>query len=100
MADTKPVSKANYTDEMVEQAISMYQDLGNDGLDQIAEAIGKNVRSVRSKLVREGVYVASPKTSGPSVKAQPKRSCFTSLKQSPLLKSMASWVQQSQQSAI
>ena len=63
MADTKPVSKANYTDEMVEQAISMYQDLGNEGLDQIAEAIGKNVRSVRSKLVREGVYVASPKTS-------------------------------------
>ena len=61
MADTKPVSKANYTDEMVEQAVSMYQDLGNAGLDQIAEAIGKNVRSVRSKLVREGIYVASPK---------------------------------------
>ena len=100
MADTKPVSKANYTDEMVEQAISMYQDLGNDGLDQIAEAIGKNVRSVRSKLVREGVYVASPKTSAAKREGPTKRSCFTSLKQSPLLKSMASWVQRSQQSAI
>ena len=63
MAETEKVGKANYTDEMVEHAVSMYQDLGNAGLDQIAEAIGKNVRSVRSKLVREGVYVASPKTS-------------------------------------
>ena len=51
----------NYTNEMVDTAVSMYQELGNDGLDQIAEAIGKNVRSVRSKLVREGVYVATPK---------------------------------------
>tara|TARA_B100001778_G_scaffold288755_1_gene257280 strand:+ start:37 stop:393 length:357 start_codon:yes stop_codon:yes gene_type:complete len=63
MAETEKVGKANYTTEMVEQAVTMYQDLGNDGLAQIAEAIGKNVRSVRSKLVREGVYVASPKTS-------------------------------------
>ena len=53
--------KANYTDEMVETAISMYQELGKEGLGSIAEAVGKNVRSVRSKLVREGVYVASPK---------------------------------------
>ena len=63
----------NYTDEMVETAIQMYTDLGNDGLDEIAEAIGKNVRSVRSKLVREGVYVATPKKAtkkvdGPSKK--------------------------------
>ena len=63
MAETEKVGKANYTEEMVNQAVSMYEDIGNDGLDQIAEAIGKNVRSVRSKLVREGVYVASPKTS-------------------------------------
>ena len=61
MADTKTVSKANYTEEMVNQAVTMYEDLGNDGLDKIAEAIGKNVRSVRSKLVREGIYVAYPK---------------------------------------
>ena len=63
----------NYTNEMVDTAVSMYQELGNDGLDQIAEAIGKNVRSVRSKLVREGVYVATPKKTtrkidGPSKK--------------------------------
>ena len=60
MAET--VTKTpNYTDEMVDTAVSMYQDLGNDGLDQIAEAVGKSVRSIRSKLVREGVYVATPK---------------------------------------
>ena len=51
----------NYTDEMVNTAVSMYEDLGNDGLDQIAGAVGKSVRSVRSKLVREGVYIAAPK---------------------------------------
>jgi DNA polymerase I-like protein with 3'-5' exonuclease and polymerase domains len=64
---------ANYTAEMVDQMISMYNELGNDGLDQIAEELDKPVRSVRSKLVREGVYVASPKKAaakqdGPSKK--------------------------------
>jgi DNA polymerase I-like protein with 3'-5' exonuclease and polymerase domains len=64
---------ANYTAEMVDQMIAMYEELGNDGLDQIAEELDKPVRSVRSKLVREGVYVASPKKAaakqdGPSKK--------------------------------
>lgn len=62
MAKTETAVKtANYTDEMVQTAISMYQELGNEGLNTIADAVGKNVRSVRSKLVREGIYVASPK---------------------------------------
>ena len=51
----------NYTDEMVDTAVSMYQELGNDGLDQIAETVGKSIRSIRSKLVREGIYIATPK---------------------------------------
>ena len=64
---------ANYTAEMVDSMIEMYNDLGNDGLDEIADSLGKTVRSVRSKLVREGVYVASPKKTaakqdGPSKK--------------------------------
>jgi DNA polymerase I-like protein with 3'-5' exonuclease and polymerase domains len=64
---------ANYTAEMVDSMIEMYNELGNDGLDQIAESMDKTVRSVRSKLVREGVYVASPKKTaakqdGPSKK--------------------------------
>ena len=60
MAETK-TKPANYTDEMVTKMLDMYEQLGNDGLDEIAEAIGRPVRSVRSKLVREGVYVATPK---------------------------------------
>ena len=64
---------ANYTAEMVDSMIEMYNELGNDGLDQIADSLDKTVRSVRSKLVREGVYVASPKKTaakqdGPSKK--------------------------------
>ena len=64
---------ANYTAEMVDSMIEMYNEVGNDGLDDIADTLGKTVRSVRSKLVREGVYVASPKKTaakqeGPSKK--------------------------------
>jgi len=58
---------------MVDSLVAMYEELGNDGLDQIAAELDKTVRSVRSKLVREGVYVASPKKAaakqeGPSKK--------------------------------
>ena len=58
MAEAK-TSKVNYTEAMVETMLNMYAELGNDGLETIAETIGKPVRSVRSKLVREGVYVAT-----------------------------------------
>lgn len=54
-------AKVNYTEAMVAQAVDMYEQLGNEGMDEIAEALGRSVRSVRSKLVREGVYVAAPK---------------------------------------
>jgi hypothetical protein len=73
MADTK-VKTANYTAEMVDQIVALYEQLGNDGMEQIAQTVGKPVRSVRSKLVREGVYVASPakpkaaKVEGPTKK--------------------------------
>lgn len=60
MADAK-TKTVNYTAEMVNRIVSMYEELGNEGLDEIAEAVGRPVRSVRSKLVREGVYIASPK---------------------------------------
>lgn len=59
MAEAKKT--VNYTEAQIEQMTGMYAELGNEGLDQIAEALGKTVRSVRSKLVREGVYQASPK---------------------------------------
>ena len=49
----------NYTPELTASIIDQYQ-AGVDVAD-IAASIEKSVRSVRSKLVREGVYVASPK---------------------------------------
>ena len=71
MADSKT---ANYTDMQVGRMIEMYNELGNEGLEEIAAALSKSVRSVRSKLVREGVYVAAQKApkvakdAGPSKK--------------------------------
>jgi hypothetical protein len=73
MADTKTKTE-NYTAAMVERMLEMYAELGNDGIEDIASAIGRPVRSVRSKLVREGVYVAAtkapktPKAEGPTKK--------------------------------
>ena len=61
----------NYTTAQVDQIISMYKQSGNEALPEIAAAVGKSVRSVRSKLVREGVYVAAPrvtKTGAPVVR--------------------------------
>ena len=55
MAEAKTTT--NYTDEMIDRITEMYEDMGNDGMDQIAEAVGRSVRSVRSKLVNLGVYV-------------------------------------------
>ncbi len=49
----------NYTPELTAQIVQDYE-AGKD-VETIAEAIGKSVRSVRSKLVREGVYVAAEK---------------------------------------
>jgi hypothetical protein len=72
MADSKT---ANYSEAQVANLIDLYAEHGNEGLEVIAESLGKSVRSVRSKLVREGVYVSAPKApkvakdAGPSKKA-------------------------------
>lgn len=47
----------NYTEEMVVAITSAYQE--GTPVEEIADAIGKSKRSVISKLVREGVYVAT-----------------------------------------
>ena len=49
----------NYTAEITAKIIVDYQ--AGVTVDDIAASIDKSVRSVRSKLVREGVYVAQPK---------------------------------------
>ena len=55
----------NYTQAQVAQITEAYNS-GQD-INEIASAIGKSVRSVRSKLVREGVYVSQPKTGSKKV---------------------------------
>jgi hypothetical protein len=52
-------AKVNYSDEMTAAIVDRYQ--AGETVEAIAESIGKAVRSVRSKLVREGVYVAAEK---------------------------------------
>jgi len=64
----------NYSVEQVDVIKSQYAQVGNAGLADIAQAVGKSVKSVRAKLVREGVYVAEikapkqAKDEGPSKK--------------------------------
>ena len=49
----------NYTAEATAKIIADYQ--SGVAVEAIAKDINKSVRSVRSKLVREGVYIATPK---------------------------------------
>ena len=49
----------NYSPELTDAIVADYQ--AGTPVKDIADAIGKSVRSVRSKLVREGVYVAQEK---------------------------------------
>lgn len=51
----------NYTEAMTARLLEQYAANGNAGLDALAAELGKTKRSVISKLVREGVYVATPK---------------------------------------
>lgn len=51
--------KVNYTAELTTSIVDRYT--AGESVEAIAESIGKAVRSVRSKLVREGVYVAAEK---------------------------------------
>ena len=66
MIETTVTKAPNYTDEMTASVVEQYSN-GVD-LDTIADSVGKTIRSVRSKLVREGVYVAQPKQ--PTVKRE------------------------------
>ena len=56
------MAQVNYTPEMTAAMVENYK--AGMSVDQIANDIGKSVRSVRSKLVREGVYVAKPTAAG------------------------------------
>lgn len=56
------VTKTNYTPEQTTQLVAGYQ--AGETVEQLAEQLGKTVRSVVAKLSREGVYVAKTKTTG------------------------------------
>lgn len=57
-------TKVNYTEAQVNQLHDLYAKLGSENLDSIAESLGKTVRSIRAKLVRDGLYVAPIKAAG------------------------------------
>lgn len=52
-------AKVNYTEAQTDSMKAAYA--AGASVESIAESMGKAVRSVRSKLVREGVYVAAEK---------------------------------------
>ena len=62
---------ANYSVEMTDKIISQYQN--GTSVDEIATSIGKSVRSVRSKLVREGVYIPQEKKTSKKVQEPTKK---------------------------
>ena len=70
-------SKVNYTPELTGQIVSAYQ--AGTAVEEIAETIGKSVRSVRSKLVREGVYVAKEKVATRKVEGPTKKEILRDL---------------------
>lgn len=53
----------NYTEEEKEKLFELYEKYGSENLQEVAEQLGKSVPSVRSKLVKEGVYVRPEKPS-------------------------------------
>ena len=67
----------NYTQAQVAQITEAYN--SGQSVDEIADAVGKSVRSVRSKLVREGVYVAKPKTTSKKVLGPTKKELLRKL---------------------
>ena len=52
-------AKVNYTETQTDSMKAAYA--AGASVEMIAESMGKAVRSVRAKLVREGVYVAAEK---------------------------------------
>lgn len=58
MSDKTP----NYTEEQTAELVDAYTDADSQGqrdkvVNEFADKFGKSVRSIRQKLVREGVYV-------------------------------------------
>jgi hypothetical protein len=55
------MSKVNYTEQDVTKLKALYAEKGNAGLKEIAESMGKPLKSVIGKLVNLKAYVADEK---------------------------------------
>ena len=71
------MAQQNYSAEMTASIIEQYQ--AGVEVEAIASSIEKSVRSVRSKLVREGVYVAKPKAKSTKVMGPTKKELLKDL---------------------
>ena len=65
------MAQANYTPEMTATLVEEYQN--GSTIEDIAASMDKSIRSVRSKLVREGVYIAAPKAKSAKVQGPTKK---------------------------
>jgi hypothetical protein len=65
------MAQANYTPEMTATLVEEYQNGAT--VEDIAASMDKSIRSVRSKLVREGVYIATPKAKSAKVQGPTKK---------------------------
>lgn len=69
--------KVNYTEAQVASMIEAYQ--SGTSVDTLSEQMGKSVRSVIAKLVREGVYVAPEKPKARKVEGPTKKELLNEL---------------------
>jgi hypothetical protein len=46
-----------YSEEETKKLKKLYDEFGTENIEFIAEELNKTIRSVRSKLVREGLYI-------------------------------------------
>ena len=77
MAKSTTARVANYTPEMTQLIVEDYTN--GVSVEDIAAKVVKSVRSVRSKLVREGVYVAKPKVVSRKVEGPTKKELLVEL---------------------
>ena len=62
----------NYTAEQTKTLLTSYQ--SGMTVEELASQLDKPVRSIRSKLVREGVYVAQPRNKTAKIEGPSKKS--------------------------
>ena len=75
--DCNMAAQVNYTPELTATIVDQYQNGAT--VEDIAASIDKSIRSVRSKLVREGVYVATPKAKSQKVMGPTKKELLRDL---------------------